>query len=244
MSFSFLRRLSLLALALLATGVHADPESDIRTKLKTVLPDTDVVSVLPTPVRDLYHVTLRNYEPILATADGRYIIQGEMLEIRGGKIVSVADQMMADERKRVLATVRPDDMVIFPAVGKARSVIYVFTDVDCGYCRKFHNEVPELNKKGVEVRYLAFPRAGANSVAATKLANVWCAKDRGAAMTQAKRGTAVPAAASLCKPPIKAQYDMGGELGVRGTPAIFDEQGMQLGGYLPADKLAKALNLN
>lgn len=244
MPLSFLRRLSLLALALLATAVHADPESEIRAKLKTVLADTDVVSVQPTPIKDLYYVILRNYEPVLATADGRYLIQGEMLEIRSGKIVNVADQMMAGERKRMLATVKPEDMVIFPAAGKAKSVVYVFTDVDCGYCRKFHTEVPELNKRGVEVRYLAFPRSGANSVAATKLVNVWCAKDRGAAMTQAKRGTAVPAASSLCKPPIKAQYDLGGELGVRGTPAIFDEQGMQLGGYLSADKLAKALNLN
>jgi thiol:disulfide interchange protein DsbC len=233
----------LLPLFLLAASAHGAPEDAIRAKLKGVMPDAQITSIVASPVSGLYQVNSRNYEPVLATADGRFLIQGELLEIQGSKIVNVSDQMMATERKQALAAVKPEDMVVFPAAGKMKSLVYVFTDVDCGYCRKFHAEVPELNKQGIEVRYLAFPRGGPSSPVSAKLNNVWCAKDRQAALTQAKRGAAVPAAAPVCKSPVVAQYDLGTALGVRGTPAVFDAEGMQLGGYLPANELAKALKL-
>jgi thiol:disulfide interchange protein DsbC len=223
--------------------VRANPEEAIRTRIKAAMPEAEVVSISPSPVNGLFHVNLRNYEPVLMSADGRYLIQGEMLEIRGSKFVNVEDQYLAGERKKALAALKSADMVIFPAKGKAKAFVYVFTDVDCGYCRKLHAEMDEINKRGIEVRYLAFPRSGSDSPIAAKLNSVWCAKDRRAAMTQAKRGVALPPAPAVCKSPVKAQYQMGGELGVRGTPAIFDKDGAQLGGYMPAGELAKSLGL-
>lgn len=243
MSFLRLRHLPLLSLLLLSAAVRASPEEAIRAKLKGVLADAEVTNIQPTPLKDLYYVSLRNYEPVLVTGDGRYLIQGDLLEIQGNRIVNIEDKMMAAERKAALARLNPADMVVFPAAGKTRAVIHVFTDVDCGYCRKLHAQVPELNKQGVEVRYLAYPRTGPGTPGAAKLNNVWCAKDRRAAMTQAKRGEAVAAAAPLCKSPVNAQYELGTEIGVRGTPAIFAADGMQLGGYLPTAELLKALNL-
>ena len=41
--------------------------------------------------------------------------------------------------------------------------VTVFTDIDCTYCRQFHKTVPELQKRGLQVRYLMFPRAGLQS---------------------------------------------------------------------------------
>lgn len=238
----------MLAAALLAPLAQAaDPEALIRARLKEVLPEAEVTSVTVVPVAGfsagLYQVTTRNYEPVMVTGDGRYMLQGDLLEIKGGTLANVSDQMLAVGRGQALARVKLDDMVIFPAVGKAKRVLYVFTDVDCGYCRKFHAEVPELNKRGIEVRYLAFPRGGTTSSVAGKLSSVWCAKDRQRAMTEAKRGAALAAATALCKNPVNKQYDLGTELGVRGTPAVFSEDGMQLGGYVPADQLAKTLQL-
>jgi thiol:disulfide interchange protein DsbC len=228
---------------LFVAAAHAEPEEAIRTKIKAAMPEAEVVSISASPIEGLYHVNLRNYEPVLMSADGRFLIQGEMLEIRGSKFVNVEDQYLAAERKKALAALKPSDFVIFPAAGKAKAFVYIFTDVDCGYCRKLHAEMAEINKQGIEVRYLAFPRSGPDSPIAAKLNAVWCAKDRRAAMTQAKRGVALPPAPALCRSPVKAQYQMGGELGVRGTPAIFDKDGMQLGGYMPAGELAKSLGL-
>jgi thiol:disulfide interchange protein DsbC len=244
----YLGGLLLLVPALLAAPALAGPEDVIRAKLKAALPEAEVTTIEPMPVSGfatgLYQVNSRNYEPVMVTGDGRYLIQGDLLELRNGVISNVADQMMATERAKALSQVKAEDMVIFPAAGgKAKRVIYVFTDPDCGYCRKFHKQMEAINARGIEVRYLAFPRGGMSSPVAGKLSSVWCAKDRQRAMTDAKRGTALAAAAAACKSPVGQQFALGAELGVRGTPAVFDQDGMQLGGYLPVDDLAKALQL-
>lgn len=246
MTSVFWRRL-LLPLALLTSLAHADSEALVRAKIKSAIPDAQITDIMAMPVSGfpdgLYQVSTRNYEPLMVTGDGRYVIQGDVLEIKNDDLVSVSDVAMAGQRKQALAAVSPDDMVIFPAQGKTQKVLYVFTDVDCGYCRKFHAEVPALNKMGVEVRYLAFPRGGPHSPVVSKMASVWCAKDRRAALTQAKLGANLAPAPAACKAPIAEEYDLGTSLGVRGTPAVFTDDGMQLGGYVPAAEIAKTLKL-
>jgi thiol:disulfide interchange protein DsbC len=243
MRFPFLRCALLMSLVLTATAQAAAPEDAIRAQLKQAMPDAEITRIDPSPVPGLYKVTSKNYEPVFASADGHYLVQGEMLEIKGNQIVSVTDQARAAERKVALAAVKPADMVIFPAIGKTKAVVYAFTDVDCPYCHKLHQEIPALNKMGVEIRYLAFPRSGPNTPASKKMDGVWCAKDRLAVMTQANRGLPVAPAPALCKSPVVAQYQLGESLGVHGTPAVFGADGMELGGYLPAADLAKALGL-
>lgn len=248
MKSPFLRGL-LLPAALLASmfasaPASAGPEEVIRAKLKQAIPEADITSVVLTDIAGLYQVHSKNYETILVTADGRYLVQGDLLEIRGNKVVSVTDQQLAGERRTALAAVKPADMVIFPAVGKTKAAVYVFTDVDCGYCRKLHKEMAEINKLGIEVRYLAFPRSGPNTPAAAKMDSVWCAKDPKAAMTQAKAGVQLAQAASVCKSPVADQFALGERLGVRGTPSILAVDGRELGGYLPAAELVKALDLH
>lgn len=244
----FLAGLLALFPLLLTAGAHAGIEDVLRGKIRAALPDIEITTVTAVPVAGfpggLYQVSSKNYEPVLATGDGRYVIQGDLLELGSGSLTSVTDQMMAGERSKALAQVKPEDMVIFPATGgKAKRLLYVFTDVDCGYCRKFHSHIEEINARGIEVRYLAFPRGGPSSPVAGKLASVWCAKDRQRALTDAKRGVAMASAASLCKNPVKSEYELGSALGVTGTPAVFSQDGMQLGGYLAPDQLAKALQL-
>jgi thiol:disulfide interchange protein DsbC len=113
----------------------------------------------------------------------------------------------------------------------------VFTDTDCGYCQKLHSEVPELNRLGVEVRYVAFPRQGLQSPAYKELVSVWCAKDRQGAMNLAKTRQEVPAAE--CDNPVAKQYALGQMIGVSGTPAIVLANGKLIPGYQPAPQLAK-----
>ena len=233
----------LLPFALLAAVVHAGPEEVIRARLKQAIPEAEVTSVTLTDVAGLYQVNSKNYESVLVSEDGRYLVQGELLEIRGNKIVSVTNQQLAGERRQALAAVKPADMVIFPAEGKTRAAVYVFTDVDCGYCRKLHSEMPAINKLGIEVRYLAFPRGGPHSPASAKMDSVWCARDPRLAMTQSKGGAQLARAPASCKSPVDDEFALGVRLGVRGTPAIMTADGRELGGYLPATELAKALDL-
>jgi thiol:disulfide interchange protein DsbC len=146
----------------------------------------------------------------------------------------------ADGRRKALAKLDERDMIIFTPT-KVKHTITVFTDVDCGYCRKLHDEVEELNKLGVRVRYLAYPRSGPNTEDWSKMEAVWCAKDRKAAITQAKRGENVKSP-QCGATPVAKQFELGEQLGVRGTPAIFTARGDYIGGYLPPDKLAQQLD--
>lgn len=219
------------------------PEDQIRSSIKAVIPDIEITAIRPLPVTGLYQVTAKNYEAVMATADGRFLIQGELLEIKGNKISAVEDPGLMDERRKSLAAVKPADTITFPAVGARKASVYIFTDVDCGYCRKLHREIADINQKGIEVRYLAFPRSGPNTPIAKEMNDVWCAANRNQALTQAKLGKAPAAAAKDCKTPVNDQYALGVRLGVRGTPAIFTESGSQLGGYVPADAMAKALDI-
>jgi thiol:disulfide interchange protein DsbC len=118
----------------------------------------------------------------------------------------------------------------------------VFTDVSCFYCQKLHKEVPELNRRGVEVRYLAYPRQGIGSPGFRQLASAWCADDRQTTLTRLKNREELPE--NVCPGnPIAEQFELGQQLGVRGTPAIVTSAGEMLPGYRSADDLIGLLGV-
>ena len=119
----------------------------------------------------------------------------------------------------------------------------MFTDVSCGYCRKLHREIDELNNLGIEVRYLAYPRNGMESEGARQLETAWCSDNRQEALTKLKSGVTVPSI-SCNRELIAEQFELGGKMGVRGTPAILTSDGRLIPGYQPAASLAKVLGLN
>jgi len=133
-----------------------------------------------------------------------------------------------------------DSMIIFsPKNGKVKHTITVFTDIDCGYCRKLHSAIDEYNELGIRVRYLAYPRAGIGSASYDKAVAVWCAKDRKKAMTQAKNNQSVNS--GKCANPVAEHFEMGSKIGVRGTPALVLESGQLVPGYVPPQRLAAIL---
>jgi thiol:disulfide interchange protein DsbC len=131
------------------------------------------------------------------------------------------------------------EMVIFGA-DDAKHTITVFTDIDCGYCRKLHREIDDYNKENIRVRYLFYPRAGVGSPSYDKAVSVWCADDRKQAMTDAKSGKTLES--KSCDNPVKGHLVLGELMGVNGTPAIVLESGELLPGYVPAKRMAQMLN--
>ncbi|WP_297925627.1 DsbC family protein [uncultured Agitococcus sp.] len=229
------------AVTTVSSAEQSKVEEVIRANLKSAIPDAEITSVKQS-VAGLYEIKAKGYGTAYMTADGRYMIQGEVIELNGAKLTNITEQGMAAHRKELLASVPLKDMVIFPAAnGKAKGVAYVFTDVDCGYCRKIHEEIPVLSQMGIEIRYLAFPRAGYPSPTSQKMDAIWCATDRNAAMTAMKRNQ--PVTPASCQNPIKQQYELGQEVGVRGTPAVFLEDGTQVGGYLSAKDMAALMKI-
>jgi len=131
------------------------------------------------------------------------------------------------------------EMIVFsPATPKY--TITVFTDIDCGYCRKLHSQIGELNNMGVRVRYMFYPRNGPGTAGWKAAESVWCSKNRNDALTRAKKGELIQS--EKCgATPVARQYKLGEELGMHGTPGIFTAKGTYITGYLPPAKLLQEL---
>lgn len=228
--------------ALADTGTVTGDGADVLVnKLKALRPDIPIERVTLSPLPGIYQLEITGGTVFYGTADGKYLFAGDLYELGEDDLINLAEQDRIGKRQELMATVDVDDMVVFPAGGERKAVINVFTDVDCGYCRKLHNEVPELNAMGVEVRYLAYPRAGIGSESYTKIVSAWCSEDPNEAITALKSGETIPD--SNCANPVAAQYELGHAVGVSGTPAIVLEDGRLLPGYMPAAALAETIGI-
>lgn len=211
-------------------------KADPRVAIAKKFPGTKVEDIKPAPIAGLYEVAIGG-DTGYVTADGRYIIAGDLFEVDSRKNLTEANRTAV--RTKALAKLDERDMIVFgPAA--AKHSITVFTDVDCGYCRKLHSDIEQLTKLGVRVRYAAYPRSGPGTDDWRKMEAVWCAKDRKTAITQAKQGQDVKS--EKCATPVASQFELGEQLGVRGTPAIFTTQGDYIGGYLPPAQMLEELD--
>lgn len=225
-----------------ATGEESDAGS-IGEAIKKALPHVPIVSVKAAPVSGLYQVVTKGGEIVYVDKSAKYVFTGDLLKIEGpGKFANLSESVRSEQRVKLISSMDKSGAVTFAAQGEKKGEIYVFTDTDCGYCRKLHMEVPKLTKMGIDVHYLAWPRAGEASGTGKTMANIWCAKDQLGAMDLAKQGQNVPNQ-EACDTPIKAHLELGVKLGVRGTPAIFLSDGRQIGGYKEAEAIAADLGL-
>jgi len=249
--FSMSRSLALTSLTLVAmsgsvvaqqaqsgqSGKSANTSDDIRVQLAKRLPGAKAEDIRQTPIPGMYEISLGTSTAYISE-DGKYLISGDLYEIDSKR--NLTDQRRAEVRIRTLATIKDSDTIIFgPAA--AKHTITVFTDTDCGYCRRLHSEIAELNKLGVRVRYAAYPRSGPGTPSWNTMEAVWCSKDRRDALTRAKLGENI-GAAKCGATPVASQYKMGEDMGVNGTPAIFTEGGDYIGGYLPPQRLVEYLD--
>ena len=85
-------------------------------------------------------------------------------------------------RARMIETVPETEMLVF-SPKDPKYTITVFTDIDCGYCRRLHSQIAEYNRLGIRVRYLFFPRSGPDTESWHKAEAVWCASNRNDALT-------------------------------------------------------------
>ncbi|MBE0407622.1 DsbC family protein [Psychrobacter sp. AOP22-C1-22] len=208
----------------------------LQANLNTSGIEENIISAVPTDMDDIYWVTADGLPSFFTDKSGKHIIQGQIIAVGDEAPVDISGALVARTAQDALKAVDKKDMVIYPAKGATKSVVYAFTDADCPYCTKLHEEMDDINARGIEVRYLAWPRSEGSI---PKMEAIWCSEDRNAAMDQAKMGANIQAPS--CNNPVQAQIDLGMALGVRGTPAIFTESGQQVGGYLPAAQLAEAV---
>ncbi len=210
----------------------------LAEKLQQLRPGIPIEAVVAIDIPGMYAIELSGGTTLYGTADGQHFFSGDLFAVQDD-LVNLSEQRRDKKRQQLMAQQSLEDMIVFPAVGEPRGYIQVFTDVDCGYCRKLHNEMAQINELGIEVRYLAYPRAGVDSDTHDKMVSAWCAKDPQSAITQLKAGASVPS--KTCQNAISDHYGLGQQLGISGTPAIVLADGRLLPGYLPAERLAAAV---
>ncbi|MCY3803812.1 MAG: thioredoxin fold domain-containing protein [Gammaproteobacteria bacterium] len=226
------------ALAVLAGSVLAGEAEDIaniKQRLHQLVPG-EPSSIQPAAIPGFYEV-MYGTELLYLSADARYGIQGELVDLETG--VNLAETARANVRKELIEAVHESQMLVY-SPSDPRHTVTVFTDIDCGYCRKMHAEMGELHDHGIAVRYLMFPRSGVDTLSYDKAVDVWCSEDPLTSLTRAKAGEEVVSAD--CEHPVESQYHLGRKVGVTGTPAIVTEDGRMLRGYQPPKELAATLD--
>jgi len=205
--------------------------------LKLLPPGSKLDDLKPAPIAGLYQLT-QGADVSYLTADGRYFLDGNLYDMRTRE--NLTEQLKSQLRVQLLASVPESQMLIF-SPKNPRYTITVFTDIDCPYCRKLHSDMAELNRLGVRVRYLFYPRSGPNTESWRKAEVVWCSADRNEALTRAKAGGAIDMNKTCGPTPVGREYSLGQALGVRGTPAILTESGAFIDGYMPPRELVQAI---
>ena len=220
----------------LATAAEGSVDERAIQALQSINPRIEVDHVGPAPLPGFREAVVGG-QVVYISDDGRYLLQGALYDVVEKKDLSQAG--MAEVRRRLLATIPASERIVFAPENPLHTVS-VFTDVECGYCQKLHQDIAEYNRLGIAIEYLAFPRMGPASEDFAKMESVWCADDRRAALTAAKQGRKV--AAGKCTNPVARHYDIGRRVGLTGTPMIVTASGMQMPGYMPPADLRAALD--
>ena len=214
----------------------------ISSKINAVLPEgMSVQSVKKSQIENLYVVDIGDLQPIYASKNGEFFFYGELYAVNGNMLQNTTKDEINLKRKSILdEALSEGDFITFKSDNEKHRVI-IFTDVDCGYCRKFHNEINDFNDLGITVNYVAFPRSGLASDSYNKIVTAWCSTDAKDTLTKMKQGIDVQL--SMCQDhPVEKHFLLGQKIGITGTPAIIKSNGELLPGYLPPEELITRLN--
>ena len=226
-------------LAVFSVTAIAD-QALIEKAITGINPMIQIESVKPIDETPFFEVTLKTGERIYTDSTGSHFVAGDLYQVGSGGVKNLTDIGRRADRQELLGQLHESTLIVFSPKGEVKHRLLVFTDIDCGYCRRLHSEIEQLQENGVEVRYAAFPRAGIGSDSYNKYVSVYCAKDQNETMTLAKQGETPEVA--TCDNPVADQYKLGQKLGITGTPTLIFEDGEMQPGYAPWKELLKRIN--
>ena len=228
-------------LMLFQTSVFAASDDQemtaVKASIKRIMPSASPDSVMASPVPGLYEIII-GAKVLYMSKDGKFLIEGDVFELTGMKNLTEGKRTVG--RMKAVSAIDESTMITFTPEKEVKHTIKVFTDIDCGYCRKLHREMDAYLAEGIEIKYLAYPRSGKNTPSYHKAVGVWCADDKKAAMTKAKNGGKV-ATKEKCDNPVDEHMAVAEVVGVTGTPTLVFSDGRVIPGYLPAKRLSAFL---
>jgi thiol:disulfide interchange protein DsbC len=227
-----------------SAGTEGHASQVVHKALAGLAPGATISHVGPAPVPGFYQALVQG-SMVYVSADGTYVMAGTLYDAPAQR--NLTRRRMDTVRRETLAAVPASDYLTY-APAHPKFTVTVFTDIDCGYCRVFHQQMAAYNAEGIAVHYLFWPRSGIKAVPSgretpsyVKAVSVWCAQDRKKAFDQAKVGATVPVA--KCPNPIAREYRLGERIGVDATPTIIAGDGSVVGGYLSPSQLLHALRM-
>ncbi len=223
------------AITFSAPVIHADEEA-ILNAMSRILPGRVVSKITPTAIPGINEV-VNGGRVYYLTDDGKHLITGHIIDTQTA--VDLTEPVIDQARLSLLNGIKESELISY-GDKDLKHTVTVFTDIDCPYCARLHEQMDEYNKNGIRIRYMFYPRAGLKSSSYVKARNVWCADDQHQAMTDAKAGKNV--ATNDCENPIAEHMDLAGEFEVNATPSIITSDGDVIPGFVPPRRLAAALN--
>jgi thiol:disulfide interchange protein DsbC len=228
----------LVAIAAFAPASYAESDLErMREVINKRYPNLTINHLTTTPVGGIYQLGIKN-QVLYLSADGRYLFNGKLIDLDSG--VDLSERYLSKSRLAALDDAPEELMIIYEPSKETKFTITTFTDIDCPYCRKMHQEIATLTSHGIRVRYMLYPRAGVGSPSYDKAVSVWCSEDRNEELTVAKRGIVPPK--RECDNPVKDHMALARQLGLTGTPMTITDTGAQIMGYVPADEMLTRLS--
>ena len=231
---NFTKTLLLTSTLLVGFGVSAQ-EATIRKNLAErvhQLPSIDEVTKSAMP--GLFEIRVNGTEIYYTDAKGDFLVNGTLIDTRQRR-------NLTEERVDKLTAVNFDTLPLKDAfttvIGNGKRTLVVFEDPNCGYCKRFEQDL--LKVKDVTVHLFLYPILGADSVEKSK--NIWCSKDKAKTWQDWMLREKTPAAASCDASAVARNVDLGRKYKITGTPTLIFADGSRVPGAIGTDQIEENL---
>lgn len=230
-----LKRLALIATTvLLSLGVSAQ-EATIRKNLAARVPQLPSIDeITKSAMPGLFEIRVNDSEIYYTDAKGDFLINGSLIDTRQRR-------NLTEERVEKLTAVNFDTLPLKDAFttvhGNGKRTLVVFEDPNCGYCKRFEQDLQKVDN--VTVHLFLYPILGADSLEKSK--NIWCAKDKAKSWQDWMLREKTPAAASCDTSAVTRNVELGRKYKITGTPTLIFADGSRIPGAISADQIEKHL---
>lgn len=218
-----------------ASAVAGASEATAKAAFQKRYPDIVVESVNKTPLPGIYEV-FANGDLIYTDEKAAYLFVGANL-VDAEKKASLSEQRL-NQLTAIKFDQLPLNLAFKKVKGKGTRKLAYFGDPNCGYCKKFEQDLTKIND--VTIYVFVYPVLGADSLEKAK--SIWCSKDRAKAWDDQLVNGVAPTAPGTCDTsPIDKTIAFGKQRGIKGTPTMFFVDGQRVPGAIPAEMIEQRL---
>lgn len=215
-----------------SSPLHAQQEQQVKAEIQKKLgSNAKVKSVAPAPVSGLYEVLVGN-DIFYTDVAGKYLIQGEIIELATGK--NITEQRQADLNRIKWSELVPAN-AIKNVRGNGSRQLAVFSDPNCGYCKRLDKSLQQLDN--VTIYTYLIPILSPDS--AQKSKQIWCSSDPNKAYIDWMINGIAPSGKGECSTPLDKNMAFAKTYGITGTPTLFFTDGSRFPGAVQIADIEK-----